>query len=69
MAARIGVIRAGERSAREIAAHSRAALDRPLAHAAELWVAVAYDEALLVGAFQRGAGLPATWPLLRRGSG
>src|SRR5580658_1117618 len=66
---RLGVIRAGTRSAGEIAAHSRAALDRPLAHMAELWVAVARDEALLVGAFQRGRGMPATWPLVRRGAG
>jgi hypothetical protein len=66
---RLGVIRAGTRSAGEIAAHSRAALDRPLAHAAELWVAVAREEALLVGAFQRGRGMPVTWPLARRGSG
>jgi hypothetical protein len=65
----IGVIRAGERSARELAAHSRAALDRPLAEPAEIWVAVAHDEAVLVGAFQRGAEMPPEWPLLRRGSG
>jgi hypothetical protein len=66
---RIGVIRAGERCAQELAAHSRGALDRPLAEPAELWVAVARDEAVLVGAFQRGAGIPPEWPLVRRGSG
>jgi hypothetical protein len=69
MSARLGVIRAGEQSARAIAAHSRGALDRPLTAPAELWVAVASDEAVLVGAFQRGVGMPAAWRLLRRGSG
>lgn len=60
----VGVICAGERSAREIAAWSRAALDRPMAHDAELWVAIARDEASerIAGAFGRGAGA-------RRGSG
>lgn len=65
----LGVVRAGERSAREIAAVSRGALDRALANPAELWVAVARDEAVLVGAFQRAAGMRADWPLVRRGSG
>ncbi|HLK36421.1 MAG TPA: hypothetical protein VKU41_06680 [Polyangiaceae bacterium] len=65
----IGVAAAGDRSAREIASHSRAALDRPLAHPAEVWVAVARDEALVLGAFQRGAGMPSSMPLLRRASG
>lgn len=65
----LGVVRAGERSAREIAAVSRGALDRALACPAELWVAIARDEAVLVGAFQRGAGMPAEWALARRGSG
>jgi hypothetical protein len=69
MALRIGVTWAGERSAAEIAAHSRAALDRPLAYPAELWVATARDEALLLGAFQRSSGIPETPALLRRGSG
>jgi hypothetical protein len=68
-AVRVGVIRAGERSAQELASHSRGALDRPLAEPVELWVAVARDEAILLGAFQRGAGMPPDWPLLRRGSG
>lgn len=65
----LGVVRAGERSAREIAAVSCGALDRALALPAELWVAIARDEAVLVGAFQRGAGMPAEWALSRRGSG
>jgi hypothetical protein len=65
----LGVIRPGERSAGEIAAQSRIALDRPLRHPGELWVATAYEEALVLGAFQRGAGMPATRPLVRRGSG
>jgi len=54
---RIGVIRAGEVGSRQIAANSRSALDRPLPHAAELWISVARDRALLLGAFQRGAGI------------
>jgi hypothetical protein len=65
----IGVIRAGTRSTRELASWSRASLDRPLARDAELWVATAGDEAVLLGAFQRGAGMPDGWTLLRRGSG
>lgn len=69
MPLRIGVIRAGTRSASEIAAHSRAALDRPLVHPAELWVAVARDEALVIGAFQRGAPMPTDRAMVRRGSG
>ena len=72
MSARLGVIRAGEQPAQAIAGHSLTALDRPLAPsiAAELWVAVASSEALLLGAFQRGAGLPdVELPLVRRGSG
>ncbi len=73
MLVRLGVIRAGERSAQAIATHSRGALDRPLVdpadQPAELWVAVARDEAVLVGAFQRGIEMPPEWPLCRRGSG
>jgi hypothetical protein len=69
MVASLGIIRAGERSADEIARHSRLSLDRPLGHAGELWVAVATDEAVLLGAFQRGAGMGAGVPLMRRGSG
>jgi hypothetical protein len=66
---RIGVARGGSRSAGAIAAHSRAALDRPLSGAAELWVAVARDAALVLGAYQRGIGFPDALPLLRRASG
>jgi hypothetical protein len=69
MVARLGVVRAQEQSAVAIADHSRAALDRPLRHPAELWVAVAADEALLLGSFQRGAGVPWVGTLVRRGSG
>lgn len=66
---RIGIIRAGQLAASELAAHSRASLDRPLRAPAELMVAIASDEALVLGAFQRGAGRPDTAPLVRRGSG
>jgi hypothetical protein len=66
---RIGVARAGARSAAAIGARSRAALDEPLARPAELWVAVARDEALVLGAHQRGAGVPGGPPRVRRGSG
>jgi hypothetical protein len=69
MAVRLGVVRAGERTADDIAAVSRGALDRPLAVPAELWVATASSEAVLVGAFQRGVDLSPEWRLLRRGSG
>lgn len=69
MGAALGILRAGARTAGEIAAHSRAALDRPLGHPGELWVAIARDDALLAGAFQRGASLPPDLPLARRGSG
>ena len=65
----MGILRAGHRSAGEIAAHSRSALDRPLAHPGELWIALARDEGLLLGAFQRAAGAPSIAPRSRRGSG
>jgi len=63
-----------------VAAHSRTALDRPLAHPGELWVAVVRDEARILGAFQRarsvdrpveGTGLDEVAPAaqFRRGSG
>jgi hypothetical protein len=67
MAARLAVAAAGVRSAREIAAWSHAALDRALDCEAELWVAIANDEATLLGAFQRGTAIDG--PLWRRGSG
>jgi hypothetical protein len=66
---RMGLLRAGDRSAGEIAAHSRGALDRPLQLPAELWTAVASDDALLIGAFQRGESMPPELRLARRGSG
>jgi hypothetical protein len=69
MAVGMGILRAGERSVREIAAHSRAALDRPLAHAGELWTAVARDDGLLLGAFQRASSTPEAGTRWRRGSG
>jgi hypothetical protein len=67
--ARVAVAAARERSAREIASWSLAALDRALEFEAELWVAIASDEALLLGAFQRATGVDGALPLLRRGSG
>ncbi|MBV9946546.1 MAG: hypothetical protein JOZ69_06840 [Myxococcales bacterium] len=69
MAVRLGVFRAGRQSAQAIASHSRAALDRTLARPAELWVAIAEEDARLLGAFQRGAGFARAGRLLRRGSG
>ena len=68
----LGIIRAGSRTAAQIAGHSRTALDRPLAHPGELWVAVSCDSAVTWGAFQRtGArpGAPGRAPILRRASG
>jgi hypothetical protein len=52
-----------------IAAWSRGALDRTLAGDGELLVATPDREALVLGAFQRGAGMPSERPLVRRGSG
>jgi hypothetical protein len=69
MIPRIGIATAGERSASEVAARSRRALDAPLTEKVELWTAVLRDGALLVGSYQRTHGLPTTWPRLRRGSG
>jgi hypothetical protein len=68
MALGMGIHRAGEKSAGEIAAHSRAALDRPLAHPGELWIALAHDDALVLGAFQRATGCP-PGARVARGSG
>jgi hypothetical protein len=59
---RIGLV-TGPLEARTVAALSGSALDRPLSGAAELTVGVVLDDAVLQGAFQRGAGV------LRRGSG
>jgi hypothetical protein len=61
----LGVCIAGARSGREVAALSRAALDRPLPSAAELTVATVSDEATLLGAFARAASSG----LVRRASG
>lgn len=59
-----------EISASALAAASAEALDRPLTGAAELLVATACDDALVLGAFQRSGELPeSTLPLFRRGSG
>jgi hypothetical protein len=69
MAIGMGILRAGSTSAREIAAHSCAALDRPLAHPGELWMAVARDDGVVLGAFQRESGTAPTGPRWRRGSG
>jgi hypothetical protein len=65
----LGILPLAQRSAGAVAALSRAALDLPLRCPAELAVSIVGDDALLVGAFQRGAGLPEAAPLLRRGSG
>ena len=69
MGLRLGVVRAGDQSALAIAKHSLAALDRPLRCPAELWVAVARDDRVLIGAFQRGIEVPGPFRLARRGSG
>ncbi len=66
---RLGLIAPSTRSAAEIAAHSRGALDRSLRADAELWVAVATDDALVLGAFQRWTQAPWRTGLARRGSG
>jgi hypothetical protein len=77
MGRRLAILRAGDRTASEVASHSREALDRPLAHPGELWTAIVRDDALLIGAFQRArdlgpgeddATIPPV-PRLRRGSG
>jgi hypothetical protein len=55
-----------------MAAYSRQALDRPLETDAELWVAVARDSAIALGAFQRREGVVTPGEsrrILRRGSG
>src|ERR1700722_10043311 len=68
---RMSLAALGDREARAIAARSRAALDRPLGADAELSVAVVTDDAVLLGAFQRAAGI-ALAPgasVERRGSG
>ena len=69
MSPRLGVIGVAEHASEAITAYSRAALDRPLQCSAELWIAVAEDDAMIVGAFQRASGLPDGCALHRRGSG
>jgi hypothetical protein len=68
MAVGMGIVRAGDRDSRAMAAQSRGALDRVLSHPGELWIAIASDEGRLAGAFQRLAG-PAGPLRTRRGSG
>ena len=58
----LAIALAGPQDARVIAASSGASLDRPLRCPAELSLAIASDDAVLAGAFQRATGL-------RRGSG
>jgi hypothetical protein len=67
----LGIVLAGETDSRAIAASSRVALDRTLRCSAELSIALARDEIVLLGAFQRAAGLGVAvgTPLARRGSG
>jgi hypothetical protein len=70
----IGVARVDGAPAARLAALSRQALDRPLAHPAELVIATLSDEALVLGSQQRASELAAvpldaSLPILRRGSG
>jgi hypothetical protein len=65
----IGVAQLGTVAPRDLAARSRAALDRSLAHDAELVLARASEDAVLAGAFQRGAEIDPNVTLHRRGSG
>ena len=70
----IGVAQLGTVAPRGLAARSRAALDRSLAHDAELVLARPAEDAVLLGAFQRGAEWFASQkgperPVFRRGSG
>lgn len=68
----LGVLRLERAAAADLAAASRAALDRPLTHDAELLLATVEGEAVVLGALQRVSELgPAddpVRPLLRRGS-
>jgi hypothetical protein len=70
---RLGVVRAGDgawaQGLRTLAARSRAALDVALTCPAELSVAIASDDGVLLGAFQRPTGLTDLGLLRRRGSG
>jgi hypothetical protein len=64
----IAVRRSDPLAAARIAAASRAALAHPLALDAELWVTACADDAIALGAFQRGVDAP-PGALVRRGSG
>lgn len=68
----LGVLRLERAAAARLAAASRAALDRPLAHDGELLLATVEDEAVVLGALQRASELGAAddpgRALLRRGS-
>jgi hypothetical protein len=66
---RLGVVRPGEQGLGALAARSRAALDATLREPGELWVAVASEPGVLLGAFQRTQGLQGQGLLRRRGSG
>jgi hypothetical protein len=67
----LGLVLSGETDSRALAASSRRALDRTLRCPAELSIALARDHTVLLGAFQRAAGLGVAsgTPLARRGSG
>jgi hypothetical protein len=67
--ATLGTALPGALAPGRIAARSRRELDRTLAHDGELTIARPSAEAVLVGAFQRGAGIDAKHTLFRRGSG
>ena len=69
MGVRLGVVQPGEQGLRALAARSRAALDATLREPGELWVAVASEPGVLLGAFQRTQGLEGQGLLRRRGSG
>jgi hypothetical protein len=68
----LGVLRLEEAPASRVAAASRGALDRALAHDGELLLATLSDEAVVLGALQRASELGAaddgSPTLLRRGS-
>ncbi|MDB4939073.1 MAG: hypothetical protein JWP87_6045 [Labilithrix sp.] len=67
------VVRLAAVPSSELATISRTALDRPLAHSAELVIAVPSDEAIVLGAYQRlselGTAVDAEALVTRRGSG
>jgi hypothetical protein len=65
----IGIARLGATPAQDAARVSRASLDRTLSYDAELTVAECTTDAIVLGAFQRGAPVSGAVPLERRGSG